>query len=77
MAAESESITVDYINKEITKHHAEIENAENEIKRLEQMKKNGEALSDAVKSTEEMLIQYIFVQRMVKKMCYFCHNFAL
>ena len=55
MATESESITVDYINKEIAKHHVEIENAKNEIKRLERLKKSGETLSDTVKSTEEQL----------------------
>ena len=48
-------LTAEYIHKEIAQLDSEIENAVNEIKRLEQLKKGGEALSEAINSTEKML----------------------
>ncbi len=48
-------LTAEYIHKEIAQLHSEIENAKSEIKRLEQLKKSGETLSEAVNSTKEIL----------------------
>lgn len=55
MAGDDDNLTAEYIRDEIAQLHKEIGEAENEIKRLERLKKSGETLSEAVNSTEEML----------------------
>ena len=55
MAADDDNLTAEYVRDEIAQLHKEIGEAENEIKRLERLKKSGETLSKAVNSTEEML----------------------
>ena len=80
MASGNEGITADYINDEISQLHGEIERARSEINRLEQLKRNGEILSDAVKNTEDILPSFkerfaymstdakrVFIRRCVNK----------
>lgn len=55
MAGDNDNLTAEYIRDEIAQLHSEISDAENEIKRLERLKKGGETLCAAVNSTEEML----------------------
>lgn len=55
MAGDDDNLTAEYVRDEIAQLHKEIGEAENEIKRLERLKKSGETLSEAVNSTEEML----------------------
>ncbi len=55
MAADDDNLTAEYVRDEIAQLHKEIGEAENEIKRLERLKKSGETLSEAVNNTEEML----------------------
>lgn len=55
MVGDNDNVTADYIHDEISKLHGEIGVAENEIKRLDRLKKGGETLAEATRSTEEML----------------------
>ncbi len=55
IASDNDNLTTGYIRDEIAQLHSEIGIAENEIKRLERLKKGGETLCEAVNGTEEML----------------------
>ena len=55
MAGEDDSISADYVHEELTTLHSEIEQEENEIKRLERLRVSGRTLEAAAKNTESLL----------------------
>lgn len=55
MAGEDGSISADYVHDELTSLHSEIEQEENEIKRLERLRVSGRTLETAAKNTESLL----------------------